>query len=93
MVRDRCEDAVESLGPFAALISRIIKKRSTKRNESKIVGPFTVYRGISLPARVVEQWKAQSEIVLEGYSSSSMNEGIAKYFAYESTKDGLEENI
>lgn len=38
VVRFKCLESIKTLGPYAALISRIIKKRSTKRNESNIKG-------------------------------------------------------
>ena len=46
-----------TLGPYAALISRIIEKRSNEKIKKKIEGEFTVYRGLSLPKSLVEKWK------------------------------------
>lgn len=48
---------------------------------------FTVYRGISLPENILSKWKKQSKITLDGYSSASRNEKIARYFAKDAETD------
>ena len=79
---------MKTLGPYAALISRIIKKRSNENNNGKIVGEFIVYRGFSLPESNVDKWKKKKQIVLKGYSSSSLDESIARFFAKNSKAEG-----
>jgi hypothetical protein len=69
------------------LISRIIEQRCQGCQQSKIEGEFIVYRGISLPDKILSQWKNQNTIRLEGYSSSSKNEKIARYFASDAETD------
>lgn len=84
VVREKNQESIETLGPYAALISRIIKKKSKANCECRIEGEFTVFRGLSLPNKIVEKWKNSKYVTLDGYSSSSQNEKIAKYFAKDS---------
>lgn len=81
VAREKLESSVTTLGPFAALISRIIDKRTKSDNRSKIYGELTVFRGLSLPDNIVEKWKRKSYITLDGYSSSSLSANIAYQFA------------
>lgn len=51
--RDKDITAIESLGPFAVVLGRIIQYAQRNR-EDNIVGPFDVYRGIALPRDQIE---------------------------------------
>lgn len=44
-------------------------------------GQFKVFRGISLPQSVIEEWKRKKIVSLDGYSSTTKKEHIAKKFA------------
>lgn len=57
VVREKNLESIITLGPYAALISRIIKKKSNANCNCRIQGEFTVFRGLSLPNKVVEKWK------------------------------------
>ena len=47
-----------------------------------------MFRGLSLPIDVVEKWKRKKVITLDGYSSSSQSENIARFFAKNSAREG-----
>ena len=57
VVRNKLEHSVKTLGPYSALMSRVIKKKSNERNKNKIEGEFVIFRGLSLPLDIVESWK------------------------------------
>ena len=54
--RDKNSSFINTLGPYAVLISRIIE-RAQKNRHDKIIGPFTVYRGIGLRQEIIQKWK------------------------------------
>lgn len=77
VVRNKHDCSVKTLGPYAALISKVINKRSTESNENRILGKFVVFRGMLLPNSIIEKWKKQKFITMEGYSSSSQSQQVA----------------
>ena len=80
---DEIDKPIENLGPYAVLISKVINQRTrTLTDSNRIQGKFVVYRGIQLPANVVEEWKRRDTIVLEGYSSCSQILSVAIRFAH-----------
>lgn len=83
---DRFTPSIKNLGPYSVLISRVIEKSHLRKKT--IQGAFNVYRGLSLPSGMIREWENSEAISLDGYSSTSMNKGIAKYFALESDTSG-----
>ena len=78
----RFTPSIKNLGPYSVLISRVIEKSHLRKKT--IQGAFNVYRGLSLPYSMIREWENSEVISLDGYSSTSMNKNIAKYFALES---------
>lgn len=50
--RDKDTSSIETLGPFAVALTRIIDQAQRKRVDG-IIGEFIVYRGISLPESTI----------------------------------------
>ena len=83
--RIKDKTAILTLGPFSVALTRIID--SAERNKDDLVnGEFVCYRGISLPNKVLNEWCQNRNISLDGYSSSSRDESLAMYFAFDSAK-------
>ena len=57
VVRNKDDESVKTLGPYAALISKVIRNRSSSKNENRIIGKFVVYRGMSMPKNIIDKWK------------------------------------
>ena len=78
--REKDISSVLTLGPFAVVLTRIIKQSQQNRVE-RLRGPLKVYRGMSLPEATLEQWENKGIVSLDGYSSTTQKEHIAKQFA------------
>jgi hypothetical protein len=47
----------------------------------KVIGPFLCYRGLAAPREIIDLWRSNKYIRLDGYASSSLNEITARKFA------------
>jgi hypothetical protein len=52
-----------------------------------------VYRGLSLPQSVINEWVKSKLISLDGYSSTSMDEKIAYSFANSADSEGDKQKV
>ena len=52
-----------------------------------INGEFVCYRGISLSNQVLDEWCQKKVLSLDGYNSTSLDQDLAKYFAFDSAKN------
>lgn len=77
---------MKNLGAYSVTLTRIINNVQKNRKDS-IKGSFVCYRGMSLPQSVIDKWTNQSSIELEGYSSATLSESIARQFAAWSETD------
>ena len=59
--RDQDSSVVQTLGPFAVALTRIILRVEQNRAD-KETNPFICYRGLSLPKQKIEEWKHQKVI-------------------------------
>lgn len=87
--REKDISSIETLGPFAVVLGRIIEQAQRNRID-KINGPFEVYRGIALPRHTLESWKQLKKINLDGFSSTSRNIEAATSFAVRAETDELD---
>ena len=78
--------AIQTLGPFAVALTKIINNIQQKRNDS-IKGPFTCYSGMALPKSLVENWKTKMFLNIDGYRSTSLDYNIARHFAHAGEED------
>ena len=78
-------DAIETLGPFAVALSKIINSVESKRN--KLRGPFVCYSGLALSKDVIENWTNKKHILLDGYRSATLNENVGRNFAARAETD------
>ena len=81
--RDQDSSVVETLGPFAVALTKIINRVERNRKD-KFTDPFVCYRGISLPIIKIRQWEQQKMISLDGYISSTLDEKMAVFFGMKS---------
>ena len=58
-----------------------------------MTGKFFCYSGLSLPDDIIQKWKKQKYLVLEGYRSTSLEEKVARNFANINETDYLERVI
>ncbi len=69
------------MGPFARAVTKAISEAQRRRNDP-IIGDFTVYRGLKLPAREISrEFKEGKEIRLKNFTSTSKHKDIALNFA------------
>lgn len=54
--RDQDFSVIDTLGPFAVALTKIINSVERKRAD-KYMDPFVCYRGISLPVHKIEEWQ------------------------------------
>lgn len=90
--RDKDTSAIESLGPYATVLSQVINRIQAKRYD-KIVGKFICYSGLALSPKTIESWKSQKQIQFDGYRSSTKNLHTAKAFAQMSESDEKDQVI
>ena len=55
--RDQDTAVLNTLGPFAVALTKIINRVQANRTFDKIVGPVTCYSGIAMPRETIEEWK------------------------------------
>lgn len=70
--REKDSSAIETLGPFAVALTKIIDNIQQKRRD-KIIGRFTCYRGLALSKDVIDSWTKNKYIELDGYNSASLD--------------------
>ena len=80
--RETNSSYVETLGPYAVLISRVISRAQRNRDDN-IVGEFMIFRGISLPPSTIRKWRnggffgKLNFLNLDGYSATSLDQNTA----------------
>ena len=84
--RDKDSSAIETLGPFAVALTKIINNIQQKRRD-KIRGPFKCFRGLALSQEVIDKWTKSSHIELDGYNSTSLDLPTALTFADQAFKN------
>lgn len=90
--RDKDIEAIKTLGPFSVALTRIINNVQSNRKD-RMEGPFTCYSGLAISKTMIEQWKKQDYLSLDGYRSSSLKEKIAKDFALKGETDVLDQVV
>lgn len=87
--RDKDATVVNNLGPYAVALTRIIKyAEKNKENKLNKEGEeFTVYRGLSLPNTLIDEWNNSEFINHEGFCSTTHNKKSAISFAVRSDED------
>jgi hypothetical protein len=78
--RNKDAFSIKTLGPYATALTMVINEVQYKRKDS-LSGEFICYRGFALHPSIIEMWKHQKTLKLEGYNSTSMDESMARKFA------------
>lgn len=78
--RQKDPTSIGTLGPYSVALTKVINCIEALRSD-KIKGKFVCYRGLVLAPAVIKKWASQKEIQLDGYSSTSFDELIARKFA------------
>ena len=84
--RDKDESKIKFYGAYAAALSYIIYTANVNRND-KLQGTTVLFRGLQLNRDQVTQYVPGKKIHLLGYTSTSLDELVARKFALESLKD------
>ena len=79
-MREKKIECIKNLGPFCVAISRLID--DIQRNSSDIrEGEVNCFRGMALSNSLVEQWKTQKRLDIEGFASTSEVKSKALWFS------------
>ena len=78
--RQKDPSCIETLGPYAVALTKVINTIEQKRTDKRM-GEFYCYRGLVLKRDEIEKWTKKKELELDGYSSTSFSEKIARNFA------------
>ena len=76
------------MGPFAVALTFVIDTVQCKRTDIVREGEVECFSGMPLPKPLVEQWKNEKLLVIEGFRSASEELETALDFAY----DGVTED-
>ena len=68
------------MGPYAVALTKVINTIERKRTDKRI-GEFYCFRGLVLKRDEIQKWTKKKELELDGYSSTSFSEKIARNFA------------